>query len=166
MSQSTTLPQKPTTSGPPSGQGGPGMSAGGQGSAASASPAFGDAYVQLNVKPSPLYKREGRDLEIELPISVSEAILGGEIKVPSVDGPLLLKIPAGVSSGQRLRIPGKGVPAHGVAQKRGDQYVILKVVAPPTIDADFKQAVESWTRRQPFNPRRNWAGEASEGSGA
>lgn len=117
----------------------------------------GDAYVQLNVRPSKLFRREKNDLEIELPVSLSEAVLGGEVKVPTVDGWVLLKIPPQVSSGQRLRIPGKGVPSVG-GGKRGDQFVVLKVITPTELDADFKLAVESWSKRQPFDPRATWDG--------
>lgn len=123
----------------------------------------GDAYVELKIRPSPLFKRVGNDLEVELPISVSEAVLGGEIKVPTVDGDVLVKVPAGVSSGSRLRIAGKGVSA-GNAGKRGDQYVIIKMVAPPSTDAEFKQAVETWSKRQPFDPRVGWPRADSDGS--
>ena len=123
----------------------------GQGNSGGKAPA-GDVYVQLNVASSPLFKRLGDDLEMELPISVSEAILGGEIKVPTIDGSILLKVPSGVSSGQRLRVPGKGVPGHK-GTKRGDQFVILKIMTPPTVDPAFKEAVAEWSKRQSFDPR-------------
>lgn len=129
----------------------------GQGEPGSGKAQAGDAYVELNVKPSPLFKRQGNDLEVELPISIAEAIVGGEVKVPTIDGSVLLKIPPGVSSGARLRISGKGVVQTG-SGKRGDQYVVLKLISPPNIDADLKQAVESWSKRQPFDPRAGWIG--------
>jgi DnaJ-class molecular chaperone len=133
----------------------------GQGSAGRGSGPSGDAYVQLSVKPSSLFKKVGRDLEIELPISLSEAILGGEIKVPTIDGQILMKIPAEISSGQRLRVPGKGVPsrnAHTGAEKRGDQFVILKIVTPHAVDEEFRNATLSWSKRHPYDPRVGWEG--------
>jgi DnaJ-class molecular chaperone len=116
----------------------------------------GDVYVELDVRPSHLFRRLGHDLELDLPISVSEALLGGEVRVPTVDGAILLKIPPAVSSGTRLRMAGKGVPQPG--GRRGDQYAVLKIMVPPEIDADFKQAVEAWSKRQHFDPRAGWAG--------
>lgn len=115
----------------------------------------GDVYVELNVKPSALFKREGQNIEIELPISFGEAILGTEVKVPTIDGSVLLKIPAGVSSGARLRIAGKGV---AVAGKRGDQYVAIKILIPPAVDSELKQAVDAWSKRETFDPRTGWIG--------
>jgi DnaJ-class molecular chaperone len=115
----------------------------------------GDAYVELKVKPSQLFKRVGRDLEIEVPISVSEAVLGGEVKIPTVEGSVMVKVPAGVSSGSRLRIAGKGV-AHADS-KKGDQYAVLKILTPLDADEDIKQALLAWNKRQPFDPRVGWA---------
>ena len=129
----------------------------GLGGPGSGSAPAGDAYIEISVKPSRLFKRNGNDLEIELPISVSEAVLGAEVKVPTIDGSVLLKIPAGVSSGSRLRISGKGVPSSS-AEKRGDLFTILKIIVPHDSDADFKRAVESWSQRQPFNARADWPG--------
>jgi DnaJ-class molecular chaperone len=127
----------------------------GLGSAGSGRAPAGDAFVELSVRPSALFKRIGRNLEMELPISFAEAVLGAEVKTPTIDGTVLLKIPPGVSSGARLRIAGKGVSSSGM---RGDQFVLIKIVVPPDIDADLKQAVESWSKRQVFDPRAGWNG--------
>lgn len=129
----------------------------GQGEAGSRQAQAGDVYIELVVTPSPIFKREENDLFIELPISIPEAILGAEIKVPTVDGLVLLKIPPGVSSGSKLRLSGKGV-LNASTQKRGDQYVVLKVVSPPNADADIRQAIQSWNQRQPFDARAGWIG--------
>ena len=127
----------------------------GQGPAGTGNAKAGDVYVELQVGSSPIFKRHDKNLELELPISLSEAVLGGEVKVPTIDGNVLLKIPPGVSSGTRMRIAGMGVPGVG---KRGDEFVVLKIVTPPAIDADFKAAVESWSKRQTFDPRAKWGG--------
>ena len=107
----------------------------------------GDVYVQLNVKPSPTFKRIGKDLEVEIPVSFSDAILGGEVKVPTIDGSILMNIPPNVSSGQKLRAKGKGV-FDPVTNSRGDQIAILKVKMPENVDAEFRKAVEDWSKRQ------------------
>jgi DnaJ-class molecular chaperone len=116
----------------------------GQGSPGTGKMHNGDAYVELQIKSSPLFKRMGSDLEVELPISFNEALLGGDVKVPTIDGSVILKIPPGVSTGMRLRVAGKGISG---TSKRGGQYVVLKVVIPPNVDSDFKQAIESWSKR-------------------
>lgn len=125
-----------------SGQGGAGIGGG---------PA-GDAYVEVHVRPSPLFKRVGSDLELELPISFAEAVLGAEIKAPTIDGAVMLKIPPNVNTGGKLRIAGKGVPSASGA-KRGDQIVVLKVVMPPEVDAELRRSIEEWSKRHAFNPR-------------
>jgi len=123
------------------GQGGPGI-----GSA----PA-GDAYVELSVKPLPGFTRKGNNIETEVPISFLEALRGGEVDVPTVDGKVQLKIPAGVSSGSRLRVRGKGVAGKG--GERGDQFVALKIVMPKTVSAELKAAVDAWGNSFDYNPR-------------
>jgi DnaJ-class molecular chaperone len=120
---------------------------------------LGDVLVELHVRPSPLFKRDGNDLELELPISVPESLLGAEVRTPTLEGSILMRIPPGASSGQKLRVAGKGVHAKGA---RGDLYVLLKIVGPRSTDADFKEAVASWARREPYDARAGWAGNRSE----
>ncbi len=134
----------------------------GQGRSGAGGARAGDVYVQLTVRPSPVFTRAGLDLETELPISLSEAVLGGEVRVPTVDGHVLLTIPPGVSSGQKLRIPGKGVPSREPGQPRGDERVVLRIVVPKGIDAEFQRAVKAWRERQPFDPRAGAAGARPE----
>jgi DnaJ-class molecular chaperone len=112
----------------------------------------GDAYVEIRVRVSPVFKRSGNDVEIELPISLSEAILGAEIPVPTLEGNVSLRIPAGVSTGSKLRIRGKGIPGRG-SDPRGDEIVRLTVVLPKTVDPEFRDAVEKWSKAHPYNPR-------------
>ncbi len=121
-------------------QGGPGMQSG---------PA-GDAYVEIKVRPSTEFKRVGDDLETEVPISFIEALLGAEIQVHTIDGPVMLKVPSGVSTGSRLRIRGKGVAS---GKSRGDQIVALKVVTPKIVDPDLQAAIRSWEGKFSYNPR-------------
>lgn len=106
-----------------------------------------DIFVQLSVKKSPTFRRVGKDLEVDITISFSDAILGAEVRVPTVDGAILMKIPANVKSDQKVRLKGKGVPDSNT-QIRGDQIAILKIVMPDNIDDEFRKAVEDWSRRQ------------------
>lgn len=110
----------------------------------------GDAYIEIEVKPLPGYKRSGMDIEVEVPISFIEAITGAEIKVPTLDGEVLLKIPAGVSTGSKLRIKGKGI---GVGEQRGHEIVVLKVVTPKEVNPALKSAIENLKPEFDYNPR-------------
>lgn len=107
----------------------------------------GDIYVQLRVKPSSVFKRIGNDLEVEIPISFSDAILEAEVKVPTINGEILMKIPAKVKSDQKLRLKGKGV-VDAKTKIRGDQIAILKIMMPENVDDEFKKAIEDWSKRQ------------------
>ncbi len=98
------------------GQGAPGMGG--------AEP--GDLYLEVHLKPHPLFHVDGKDVYLDLPIAPWEAALGDTVKVPTLGGPVDLKIPPGSGSGARLRLKGRGMPG----QPPGDQYVVLKVVVP------------------------------------
>jgi DnaJ-class molecular chaperone len=135
---------------------------GGQGTQGAAKQPASDVFVKLSIRPSELFSREENNLKIELPISFSEAILGTEIKIPTIDGPILLKIPAGVSTGSKLKVSGKGVPFPGANAKRGDQIVELKIVVPKNVDdPELRTALQAWQLKHPFDPRAGFA--ASEG---
>jgi DnaJ-class molecular chaperone len=114
----------------------------------------GDVYVDVLVRPSPIFSRSGNDLEMELPVSLTEAILGGEVEIPTLDQPVILKIPPGVNTGTRLRVKEKGGvdPAH---KTRGNLIVILKVILPSQIDPELKEAVQKWSQTHPYDPRSN-----------
>ncbi|SDO93661.1 DnaJ domain-containing protein [Lutimaribacter pacificus] len=111
----------------------------------------GDALVTVSVRPHPVFGRTGDDIELELPITFDEAVLGGSVDVPTVWGPVSLTIPKGVSSGQRLRLGGKGIkPVKG---KAGDQIVRLKIVLPKKIDKDMEDLAKRWRETAGFDPR-------------
>jgi curved DNA-binding protein len=112
----------------------------------------GDLTIILNVEPHPYFKREGRDLTVEVPISVSEAILGARIEVPTIEGMKSLTIPQGSSSGQKLRLRGQGIPASG-SKLAGDLFVVLKIVAPKAVDEASKKMIQEFAERNPQNPR-------------
>ncbi len=112
----------------------------------------GDLLIELRVKPHPTFTRNGRDINAPLPITLGEAVLGGKVEVPTVDGSVNLTIPKGSNTGARLRVRGKGVPQPGGAP-RGDHYVELKVVLPPTPDAELTRLVEEWSAKHPYQVR-------------
>lgn len=110
----------------------------------------GDALVTISVKKHPVFSREGDDIEIELPITFDEAVLGAKVDVPTVAGPVSMTIPKGASSGQRLRLKGKGIK-HGKGV--GDQFVRLKIVLPKTLNDELRGLAERWRAASDFDPR-------------
>lgn len=112
----------------------------------------GDALVDIQVAAHPLFERDGDDIVVELPISIDEAVLGGKVAVPTITGTVNLTIPKGASSGQTLRLRGKGVPA-GKDRLAGDQRVKLKIVMPPGIDEELETFMKSWRESHAYNPR-------------
>lgn len=114
-----------------SGQGGPGL-----GDAPK-----GDALVEVRVSEHPYYRREGNDIHLELPISIDEAILGGDIQVPTPRGKLTVRIPRNSSTGKRLRLKGKGVETK---KETGNMYVALKIMAPDKRSLDLERLMKEW----------------------
>src|SRR5581483_9250639 len=115
----------------------------------------GDLYFIIKVRPHPVLKREGKDLSLEIPITVGEAMLGTTITVPTPDGRVQLKVPKGSQSGQRLRLTGRGVrdPKGGAP---GDLYVRLMVQVPKNGSAErVKEAVETLEGAYDESPRAN-----------
>jgi DnaJ-class molecular chaperone len=110
----------------------------------------GDAIVTISVKPHRFFTRDGDNIRLDLPIALDEAVLGAKVKVPTVDGPVMLAIPKGAASGKVLRLKGKGFTAKG--GQRGDQLVTLMVEVPAD-DEELARFVESWSRRGRGNPR-------------
>jgi DnaJ-class molecular chaperone len=105
----------------------------------------GDAYVEIAVKPHPYFEREGNDILLECPISLNEAVLGGQITVPTIDGLVAMKVPKGSNTGTQLRLKAKGIADPKTGQ-RGDQYVRFVVVLPKQMDSDLEQAIERATK--------------------
>lgn len=108
----------------------------------------GDAILTIEVRNHPFFTRDGDDVRLDLPISLAEAVTGGKVKVPTVDGPVMLSIPAGSASGKTLRLKGKGFSTK--ADGRGDQFVTLMIDIPAD-DARLKEFVEGWQDNR--NPR-------------
>jgi DnaJ-class molecular chaperone len=110
-------------------------------------PGGGDLRLKLKVQSHPYFRREGNDIILEAPISVSEAILGARVDVPTLDGTkLTVKVPPGTSSGARLRLRGKGI-------KGGDQFIEIKVAVPAPKDDRSREIVEEFARLNPQHPR-------------
>ncbi|MDD5456073.1 MAG: DnaJ C-terminal domain-containing protein [Candidatus Margulisbacteria bacterium] len=112
----------------------------------------GDAYVEVRVKNSPTFRKEGANLVLEVPVTINEAINGAKIEVPTIEGKVLLTIPAGVNSGTKLRMKGKGYYLRSTKNK-GDQIVVIKIVLPEKIDPELKTFFENWSKKHSYNPR-------------
>lgn len=113
----------------------------------------GDALVAIAVRPHPVFHREGDDIVIELPVTLDEAVLGAKVEAPTIDGRVNVTIPKGASSGQTLRLKGKGVKRWGKAG-RGDQLIRLRIVSPPAIDPELERFMADWRRRHSYDPRK------------
>jgi DnaJ-class molecular chaperone len=106
----------------------------------------GDAIVTIEVKSHPFYTRDGDNVRLDLPITINEAVKGAKVRVPTVDGPVMLGVPAGSSSGKTLRLKGRGFT--GKNGQRGDQLVTLIVDVPADDDA-LASFLEGWTDTRP-----------------
>ena len=111
----------------------------------------GDLYLKIEVEPHAFFKLEGGDIVCELPITPTEAILGGQIDAPTLDGWVKMTIPSGVRSGQRLRLGGKGYPME--SGERGDQLVEIRVEVPKTISNQERELYEQLRQIETYKPR-------------
>ncbi len=109
----------------------------------------GDAIVEIQVQASKIFSRNGSNLELELPVSLKEVIVGGEVSVPTLSANVMMKIPAGSANGAKMRLKGKGISG-------GDLIVSLKVVMPPQVDAELQEVVNKWSEKHPYNPREGF----------
>ncbi len=110
-----------------------------------------DLYLVINIGTHEFFSREGDDIVCRVPVTVTEAALGGEIEVPTLDGKALLRIPPGTQSGQKFRLAGKGIASR--RGTRGDQIVEVKVVLPEIKDERSKEILRELERLNPYNPR-------------
>jgi len=110
----------------------------------------GDALIEVEVRPDRRFTREGDDITVELPISLTEAVLGGQVRVPTPTGDVTMSVPKGSNTGTKLRLRGKGAPRRGGGQ--GDQFVTLKVVLPRSPDPELEAFVSSWKDKD-YDPR-------------
>ena len=122
-----------------SGQGSPGYGGG----------KTGDLYLEVEFRPHPFYRPDGRDIYLDLPVTPWEAALGATVKVPTPIGTVDLKIPAGTSSGKKLRLKGRGIPG----SPPGDFYVTTEVTLPPAKSDTEKEFYKKMQQEMPYNPR-------------
>jgi DnaJ-class molecular chaperone len=122
------------------GKGGPGFGGG----------TTGDALIEVHVAPHPLFRRDGDNVLLELPVSLAEAVLGARVSVPTVTGPVTMTIPKGSDTGTLLRLRGKGIQK----KNRGDEIVTLKVFIGHSSDPELATFLEKWAQQHPFDPRQ------------
>jgi DnaJ-class molecular chaperone len=111
----------------------------------------GDALIEIEVRPHPIFTRKGDDIHVELPISLSEAVLGGKVNVPTSSGSVAMTVPKWSNTGSVLRLKGRGVPRSDGS--RGDEYVTLKVMLPEKPDPELEKFVAQWRPATARNPR-------------
>jgi DnaJ-class molecular chaperone len=112
----------------------------------------GDALITVNVAPHPLFKPDGSDLRLDLPITLYEAALGGKVRVPTLDGAVELAIPSGTNSGRTFRLKGKGLKAKSGS---GDLLATVRIVLPEGSDDAFKELMKKWRDTKPYDPRED-----------
>jgi DnaJ-class molecular chaperone len=124
----------------------------GQGLAGTPGSPTGDAIIEIHVEPHQWFTRRDNDIYLDVPISLSEAVNGASIKVPTLDGQVTVKVPKGANTGALLRLKGKGVPVG--SDKHGDMFVKLAIMLPEPPSADLADAIEKWAKKNPYDPRR------------
>jgi len=124
----------------------------GQGQPGSGKSPAGDALVTIRYAPHPLFKVEGRDLRLDLPITLYEAVLGAKVRAPTLAGEVEIAIPAGASSGRTLRLRGKGLPPTA-SSAQGDLMATLRIALPTPVDAELAEMMRRWKEAHPYDPR-------------
>jgi curved DNA-binding protein len=110
----------------------------------------GDLYLRVHIKPHSLFKLEGVNVVLDLPLAPWEAALGTEVKVPTLDRSVELNVPAGISSGQKMRLSGRGL---GQGAKKGDQLVRVMIKVPKEASEDEKKLWRELAEKSDFKPR-------------
>lgn len=112
----------------------------------------GDAYIEIHIEPHAFFTRKDTNIHVDVPVTLSEAVLGGQIRVPTIDGAVNLTVPPGSNTGTTLRLRAKGVLSAG-SGTRGDQYVTLKLVLPDEPDEALSEFLKSWSPTHQYDPR-------------
>jgi DnaJ-class molecular chaperone len=112
----------------------------------------GDLLIAVSIAPHPVFTPDGADLRLDLPITLYEAVLGGKVRVPTLDGAVELAIPAGTNSGRTFRLKGKGLPAKDGA---GDLLATVRILLPEGSDAGLKELMRKWREEKPYDPRKD-----------
>ena len=126
----------------------------GQGQASPAGGEAGDALVTVRIAKHPFFRIDGRDLRLDLPITLYEAVLGGKVNAPTLGGAVELSVPPGSNGGRTLRLRGKGLPG-GAGAQDGDLYVTLRVMLPAEPDPELADLMRKWEKDKRYNPRDN-----------
>ncbi|HMP59834.1 MAG TPA: J domain-containing protein [Gemmatales bacterium] len=113
--------------------------------------AGGDLKLKVRVRPHPQFRREGPDLIVRLPLTLGEAVLGGKVDVPTLDGVITLTVPPGTSSGKRLRLRGQGLPNPGGG--KGDLFAEVQIVVPEKIKEESRELIREFMKQNPHDPR-------------
>ena len=111
----------------------------------------GDLLITVRVTAHPCFRRQGDNLEVEVPLTLDEAVLGAKIDVPTPWGVIALTVPAGTSSGKRLRVKGQGVS--GTGDKRGDLFAVLRIVVPEAVDESSAELIRQFASQNQIDPR-------------
>ncbi len=124
----------------------------GQGMPGPADGDAGDAFIEVQIKPHPFMRREGLDIHLDLPITLHEAVLGGKVKVPTIDGPVNATVPPNSSGGTVLRLKSRGImtPKGG---RRGDQFIKLRIVLPEAGGEELAEFLKGW-EPEDYDPRK------------
>jgi molecular chaperone DnaJ len=125
----------------------------GKGNAGTHGGSAGDLYVIIRAENHPVFRREGDDIYVTVPVTATEAALGAKIEVPTIDGRALLKVPPGTQSGQKLRLREKGVPSATKEGARGDEIVEVKITVPMPRDEKTKELLRELAKLNPEDPR-------------
>jgi DnaJ-class molecular chaperone len=102
----------------------------------------GDLYLNITVKPDPVFERDGDDLRCDVDVDLYTAVLGGEVRVPTLSGDVSLKIPAGTQGGQTFRLRGKGMPNPGRPDQRGDLFATVEIHVPEKLNSRERELFE------------------------
>jgi curved DNA-binding protein len=113
----------------------------------------GDLWAHVRVRPHPVFRREGRDLYVDVPVTIAEAVRGAKIEVPTLEGRATLTVPPGTDSGQKLRLRGKGIPDPSGGAP-GDLYVVIQIRVPKKLDASGLAHVDALADSGPADPRK------------
>ncbi|MGD1075986.1 MAG: molecular chaperone DnaJ [Thermodesulfovibrionales bacterium] len=117
----------------------------------------GDLFIEISIRPHPVFKRENDDLFLEVPLTFGEAALGARIEVPTMDGTAVMTIPPGTQGGQRFKLTGKGFPSPKTGT-RGNQYVSIKIAVPKDIPGNAKETIREIETLYKENPRKRLFG--------
>jgi DnaJ-class molecular chaperone len=112
----------------------------------------GDLLITVSIAPHPIFTLDGADVRLDLPVTLYEAALGGKVRVPTLDKPVELTIPAGTSSGRTFRLKGKGFPAKA---GHGDLLATVRIMLPDMSDPEFETLMKKWRSEKPYDPRKD-----------